>query len=483
MFRIKKILELFFRGYGQLFLCNRVQSGLIFLLAFLILSPYHAFLSLVGGMTVTVFSILLKPPRSLLQSGIFGVNGVLLGLFWSIYPEIGYGTALIATVVGSSLLAPVLVGINRRLHRGSTAITVFTLPAVIFFWLLLLSLWGLDRYDPALTAGWKSYHNQDLLAADTYFRSAEKNQNLLVQVQSLDGLGWTAFQKGNYHLAAGNFEYAINLDPGFSDAYDGIAWCYFKLGLLTEAVDYFEQSLVHDPLKGSSYDGLGWCSLLAGDTKTARSYFVKAAILTPFFSDPWTGMIRCAVVDKRDPGSCIAVQKLLDDLAGTALMLLPLSHLLAWILFLVGIFVHSRISVAVLLSGIMLVAMARQFPWFDYPLDINFYYNIAAVLIALGGSYIALSPMLLAFMVPLLLSFQLSWPFWQSILPSFLPPLCLPFNLFVILSLLLVLIGGSRSGLQLVPFEVAMSTAEDVVWWKRKNRLLKKCWLMLDNRD
>ena len=68
------------RGAGQVVFVNNPLSGLLILLALFIQSPWIGLMSLVAVVSSTVTAIALKLNRSTIRSGIFGYNGILVGV-------------------------------------------------------------------------------------------------------------------------------------------------------------------------------------------------------------------------------------------------------------------------------------------------------------------------------------------------------------------------------------------------------------------
>ena len=96
---LARLAEYVLRGYGQLFLANRVTSGACFACALLLVAPVAGMLSLVGAVTLTATAMARSTPESLLKTGLFGVNGVLVGYAWALFPEVDGWIPSVATAV------------------------------------------------------------------------------------------------------------------------------------------------------------------------------------------------------------------------------------------------------------------------------------------------------------------------------------------------------------------------------------------------
>lgn len=55
--------------------------------------------------------------------------------------------------------------------------------------------------------------------------------------------GWTAFEAGDFDLAAAKFDSAQNSDPNFVDAHNGAGWTHARLGNFAISAENFEAAL------------------------------------------------------------------------------------------------------------------------------------------------------------------------------------------------------------------------------------------------
>jgi tetratricopeptide (TPR) repeat protein len=461
------------QGYGQLFLCNNVLSGILFLCALFLISPIHAGFSLAGASLVTLGAQRFCRKKALLKTGLFGVNGVLLGYLWVLFPEVSPAVALAATAAGSVLLVAILVPVTTWLQRRASPFTVFSLPAVLILWLCLgiLSLSG--HYDLTLYKAWQHFFNRSYNESEILFQKSSTS-TARAEAYTLDGLGWIAFHRSDYIEAVRHFHTAIDLDSSFGDPYDGAGWAAFKRGDIDGAIRFFSQSLSRNPVKGTSWDGLGWCHYLQGRYGTAETAFHKSILSTPFFSDPYLGLAMCREAGKIPATVYRSIYGKLKAADGTSLTLLSTLHLAGWILFLIGIFVHSRISA--LAAGVILLCAVIV----TGSTDVNLYYNLAALVIALAGAYLVLGPSAVVTAVLGCMVMAMTWHWWKALL---LPVTCLPFNIFLIVMLLICHGFKGRWGIETVPLEIAVTTPENVIWWKRKKDLLIKCRKFLMDHD
>ena len=128
------ILKLVMRGYGQMFLANNITSGMIFSIALLILSPANATWSLLGAVASTLLAKL-AGMKAEMESGLFGINGALLGLSWMIFPEDPAIGKLILTLLGSLIITLLLVVSIKLFKRMRLGLTLFALPYIFTVWL------------------------------------------------------------------------------------------------------------------------------------------------------------------------------------------------------------------------------------------------------------------------------------------------------------------------------------------------------------
>ena len=149
-------------------------------------------------------------------------------------------------------------------------------------------------------------------------------------------------------------------------------------------------------------------------------------------------------------------------------------QLACWALFLLSIVCHSLTSAVVLAAG--LAACAAVAHWLpggaETAFDMGFVYNLLAVLLALGARCLQLRPATVAWLIVVAVLLALGWGPLSALLASFgTRPLCLPFNV-VVLGTLLLCHGLRRWGLAelLVPLEVAVTSPEAVRLSARKRR-------------
>ncbi len=467
------------KGYGQVFFCNNPWSGMLFLVAMFLMSPRNAVLSLASALIITMIAARNRRNSALLHTGLPGVNGALLGYFWILFPEIPFQTALIATIPGAVLTGMILIPITARLQRRKSPFMLFSLPALFVFWVLIILLRFSGITDPALFRAWHAFNKQ------AYPEAAEQFQAVRISTPrgiagKLNGLGWTSFRLGNYKAAAKYFDQSIQQDRKFSDSLDGAGWSFLMQGFTYAAQDLFLQSVNRNPFKGSSLDGLGWCRYRLGELDAAKSSFQKAACLIPLYSDSWSGLAVCARASGLDAGRFRKIKLFLDRFSGTPFAFVTIFQLIAWILFFIGIAVNSRISAAVCFLVLLFSGLLGLLPGFPTVPDINFFYNLIAVAVALGGLVLVINISTAGLLMLAVILLHISYPLWnfgEQI--SGLPILCLPFNILLLLIPVTAVILRKLPGIHPVPPEPACTTPENVLWWHAKKSLLDSCWQII----
>ena len=481
---IGKYFNAVFCGYAQLFLSNRAIVGFFFFCGLLILSPVAGLFSLLGALTVTVVALWLAPNEPTIKSGLFGVNGVLLGSVWVLFPEIPRSVTLTLTIFGSIAMAAALVPCARWMRRKRATFTVFSLPYVLMVWISLLVVIGMGLYDRHLLTGWT------LLSADRPAMALQAFTQARVvtrQAESYrqDGLGWANFHLKAYEPARDCFKKAVALAPTLADAHDGLGWSNVKLGRFAEARSAFREAVRYDPMLADSWDGLGWTLLWAGQHSEARQCFGRAVGAAPLFSDAYQGLYQSCTRLKETRAAETFKRLGAMTLNGIAAKHQRVSsgQLLCWVLFFVGILLYSQISAGVVVIALTgCVVTAQLIPSCKNTLlDVNFIYNLLAILLALGGHYLTLRLTTLLWLGCVAVAMTACWGVLSGLfIACGWPLLCFPFNVLLIGSA--VLFSSLRSNRFLdcaVPLDEAVHAPEHVRLWARKREIAQKCWQKL----
>ncbi len=152
--------ECLLRAYGQAFFCANPLSGALFALAILAADPGTFARSLVGLLSATAVARLLRLDEPMVKSGLYGFNGLLLGLYWGVFREQSWtGLAVLAALAAASPI--VTAACARVLSTPSVDLPVLCLPSLVLMVALLVGMrdvpafaatpgylvWELDKID------------------------------------------------------------------------------------------------------------------------------------------------------------------------------------------------------------------------------------------------------------------------------------------------------------------------------------------------
>ncbi|MBI2581069.1 urea transporter [Candidatus Woesearchaeota archaeon] len=125
---ISEILKITLRGFSQVMLQNSALTGILFLSGILYNSPVMAAAGLLGCAASTAAAWLLKYPKKDISEGLYGFNGVLVGValayFFKFTPILA---ALI--IIGAAASATAMNLLKRKLLP-------YTFPFVLVTWML-----------------------------------------------------------------------------------------------------------------------------------------------------------------------------------------------------------------------------------------------------------------------------------------------------------------------------------------------------------
>ena len=468
------ILKLVLRGYGQMFLANNITSGMIFFIALLILSPLNSAWILLGAGTSTLLGKIART-KAEMESGLFGVNGALLGLSWLMFPEVPAFGKLILTLLGSLIITLLLVMSIKLFKRMRVGLTLFALPYIFAVWLNVFIASAAGWYEPIDMSGWHALTMQKSDNAKILFEESNP-KSIRGRWYKHDGLGWANYYLGHHQSALDEFQKCIELEPKLFDAYSGAGWCEFNLGRYEQAELFFKAA--------STWNGLGWIYLGKGEYQEARSYFTKCVLSTPLNSDAYLGLSRIALQTESPKHSTWLtkisywIQRTISPVMQTTSSI----QIVSWALFLVGILWHSRTSFFVALFLIItLISLTMVVPSTGKSLtDINLFFNLLALFLAFGGQYLRMGLKTALWTAVLAIGMLTTWGWLGSILNLVgLPVLCLPFNLALVATLILFpWFHFTRT--MLIPLEVATSSPEEVNLWLAKAQLVGRCWKKLE---
>ena len=478
--RFATFLHSILYGYGQLFLCRNAVSSILFFLALVVSSPINACWSMLGAVVVTLTALLFNPDLALLKSGLFSVNGVLLGYSWIFFPEVPNGIKLMTLLVASVLCALILTLISNTICIKGSRVTLFSIPYVAVTFLILFLLPASGAYDRNLYQGWISLSYNDLVKSSTSFRKVESRIPRVISFRE-DGLGWNSFFLKDYPAARLHFQTAIHHDTTFADPYDGLGWISYKLGDRVTAQLSFSRAVSLNPFLADSWDGLGWLHLEQGQSDQSKSMFTKAVLAAPLFADAWYGLHRSLLQlgNASAAERCLKIHQWLKDNINPQYTFMSSGQTLAFVFLLCGFFVHSWISGIVVIASMVVYSVLQHFlPQVGGFNSLNMLYNLSAMTIAIGGHYLRPSRLTWVWMAILIFLFMIFWgPAANFLLKFGLPLLCLPFNLFLLGTLLLGYLLQKFTGQRiLIPLDVAVTTPQEVHRWHLRTITAQCCW-------
>lgn len=133
------------RGTGQVMFQNNPLTGLLFLVGIFVNSWLLGLTALLGLVASTLAALLLGIDRALVRAGLFGFNGILVGIGLAFFLEPDpYLIAYIA--FGAAASTVVMAGLANVL--GGRDLPALTAPFVLVTWLLLFAVHALGVLEP-----------------------------------------------------------------------------------------------------------------------------------------------------------------------------------------------------------------------------------------------------------------------------------------------------------------------------------------------
>jgi urea transporter len=133
------------RGIGQVFICNSPLSGLIFLIAIVVWSPFMCVCGLVGSLVATGVAMLFSFDAGAIASGVLAYNGVLasmaVGLFSFSGDHARWHTEahIWAAVVFAGAISVVFSKAVGTVTVGTFHMAPYTFPFHLSTWVWLLA--------------------------------------------------------------------------------------------------------------------------------------------------------------------------------------------------------------------------------------------------------------------------------------------------------------------------------------------------------
>lgn len=478
---MNRLLDHTLRGYGQMLVANSRIAGVCVIIGLFVLSMETALMSLAGALLISAFAYWRAQDDSVLKTGLFSVNGALLGAFWHLFPQVPLWTQALATVLGCAGMAFMFVPVAERMHEKKSPYVLFSLPYVAAAWAALTALIFFGVHDAELTRGWRELLANRFEKAEKHFLNTEVSTDM-AEAYRCAGLGWSLYRRGDQPGAQTAFSRVLSLKIGVADAYDGLGWSRFRQGRYDDAALAFRRAVALDSFFADSWDGLGWCALQAGKPDEARHHFTTAALCAPFFADAYTGFAATL-----SGGSAQKYAKSWGGFLSSHLsqntQFISTRVLLCWLWFFIGVLWHSRTSAMVALSAVLVcVAGSCWMPVFGDP---AFAINVVVLALALGGHYLRLNAKTVVWMLVVTLAMALVWePLTGALLRLALLPLCLPFNAALLGSI--AFFGWlHRRGLrdERIPIDWASCTPAQIRVFSAQKEVADGCWDRLDKAD
>jgi urea transporter len=478
---MKRLLEYTLRGYGQMLIANSRVTGVCVLIGMFILSVEAALMSLGGAVLISALAQWRAQDDSVLKTGLFSVNGALLGALWYLFPQVPLWAQALTTALGCAAMAFFFVPVALRMHEKKSPYVLFSLPYIAAAWAALMALIFFGVHDAELTRGWRALLTNHFEKAEKHFLNTEVSTDM-AEAYRCAGLGWSLYRRGDQTGAQTAFSRVLSLKIGVADAYDGLGWSRFRQGRYDDAALAFHRAVALDSFFADSWDGLGWCALQGGRPEEARHHFTTAALCAPLFADAFTGFA-ATLSGGTAQKYAQSWSGWLDHHLSQTTQFTSSRVLLCWVWFFIGILWHSRTSALVTLAAVGICVLGSWWqPVFGDP---AFVMNVLVLTLALGGHYLRLNLKTATWMLLVILALALLWgPLSEALLRLALLPLCLPFNLALLGSI--AFFGWlNRKGLQdqRISVDWATCTPAEIRAFIAQKEVADACWDKLQKAD
>jgi urea transporter len=139
------VVDILLRGVGQVMFQNNPLTGLLFLVGIFVNSLKFGGAALLGLAASTLAAHLLGADRTLIRAGLFGFNGVLVGIGLAFFLEFDFLLA-VYIVLGAAVSTIVMMALSNLL--GSWDMPALTAPFVLTAWLLLFAVYQFESIRP-----------------------------------------------------------------------------------------------------------------------------------------------------------------------------------------------------------------------------------------------------------------------------------------------------------------------------------------------
>ena len=123
------------RSFGQVFLCGKLSSGVLVLLATALASPLAAALGLLGALGAMAVALLQGASNTVVAQGLWGYNGVLVAIAIGGIFHAPTRQSLVLAIGGAALSVPVSLVLKELL----SGLPELTLAFVVTTWALMLA--------------------------------------------------------------------------------------------------------------------------------------------------------------------------------------------------------------------------------------------------------------------------------------------------------------------------------------------------------
>jgi urea transporter len=139
------VVDTLLRGVGQVMFQNNPLTGLLFLVGIFVNSAKLGGAGLLGLAASTLAAYLLGADRSLIRAGLFGFNGILVGIALAFFFDFHFLVA-VYIVLGAAVSTIVMMALINLLTPWD--MPALTAPFVLTAWLLLFAVYQFDFLHP-----------------------------------------------------------------------------------------------------------------------------------------------------------------------------------------------------------------------------------------------------------------------------------------------------------------------------------------------
>lgn len=133
------------RGTGQVCFMNNPVSGAIILLALFLYGPWHGTAAILGLVASTATAYLLEIPRPAIRAGLYGFNGILVGVGFATFLTPAWNGAVLAYIGFIGALSTIVMAALTNVLAGRLGVPPLTLPFNIVTLAFLVAAVGLAR--------------------------------------------------------------------------------------------------------------------------------------------------------------------------------------------------------------------------------------------------------------------------------------------------------------------------------------------------